>query len=337
MLHGSQQTSVAQGQREAFMKVATPLGVPQLPLARYRFKFRAQTQVRLPSYAGSAWRGVFGRSLKKLVCVTREPRCEPCLLYRNCIYPYIFETPPDPEVGKLRKYTAAPHPFVLSPGKTMSGLLKAGSEHHIDMTLFGRGNSHLPYVVHALDQVAQRGIGAGNGTLELLEVSQYLEEAWASIYTPGGELKPHPATCPTLPTEPASLKIQLLTPLRMKAGGHLATPKSFTFRALFSTLLRRISLLTAFHTDTQLETDFAALTRAAELVQATDCQLRWHEWTRYSSRQNSLMQLGGLTGAVVLKNNELAPFWPYIWLGQWTHAGKNTSMGLGKYQIIETT
>lgn len=75
------------------MKVATPLGVPQLPLARYRFKFRAIDTVRLPDYAGSAWRGVFGRSLKKIVCVTREPRCEPCLLYRNCIYPYIFETP----------------------------------------------------------------------------------------------------------------------------------------------------------------------------------------------------------------------------------------------------
>ena len=66
-----QQTSVAHGQREAFMKVETPLGVPQLPLARYRFKFRAIDTVRLPSYAGSAWRGVFGRSLKKIVCVTR--------------------------------------------------------------------------------------------------------------------------------------------------------------------------------------------------------------------------------------------------------------------------
>jgi len=54
------------------------------------------------------------------------------------------------------------------------------------------------------------------------------------------------------------------------------------------------------------------------------------------------MQLGGLLGTVTFEvragprshSNELAPFWPYIWLGQWTHAGKNTSMGLGKYEII---
>lgn len=49
------------------------------------------------------------------------------------------------------------------------------------------------------------------------------------------------------------------------------------------------------------------------------------------------MQLGGLLGTVVFESRDLAPFWPYLWLGQWTHAGKNTSMGLGKYQVTETS
>lgn len=318
------------------------LSEPRLPLARYRFRFRTVDAMRLPDYSGSAWRGAFGNSLKKLVCVTHEPQCEPCLLYRNCIYPYIFETPPDPGVGKLRKYNAAPHPFVLSPGDTMRGPLAADTKHNMEITLFGRGNRHLPYIIHALDRAAQWGIGKQRGRLELLEVQQRVQDTWLSIYQPGGNLQPHPAECLNLPDCPAQVKIQLLTPLRLKARDHLVTPHDFTFKALFSTLLRRISLLTAFHTDAPLETDFAALTQTAKTIPVTRHELRWHDWTRYSSRQDSLMQLGGLLGTVTFETSndarsdgsKLAPFWPYIWLGQWTHAGKNTSMGLGKYEII---
>ena len=107
-----------------------------LPVACYRLHFIAQEAVRLPAYAGSAWRGVFGRALRRLVCVTREPACPACLLYRSCIYPYLFETPPDPAAGKLRKYPAAPHPYVLRPGA--GGAHPAGATVQVDMVLFGQ-------------------------------------------------------------------------------------------------------------------------------------------------------------------------------------------------------
>ena len=343
MSNNLEQTVMERSEQEAFTDTAS-LSEPQLPLARYRFRFRATGAMRLPNYSGSAWRGAFGHSLKKLVCVTREPQCEPCLLYRSCIYPYIFETPPDPSIGKLRKYNAVPHPFVLCPGDTMRGELAEDTEHDLDVTLFGNGNRHLPYIIHALDRTAQRGIGKQRGILELIEVRQRVQAEWLSIYQPGGNLQPQPAACISLPDCPTSFKIRLLTPLRIKVGEHLVTPDSFTFKALFSTLLRRTSLLTAFHTDTPLETDFVALTRTAQAIPISHCELRWHDWIRYSSRQDSLMRLGGLLGTVAFEtragprfdSNELTPFWPYIWLGQWTHAGKSTSMGLGKYEIIRT-
>ena len=306
---------------------------PRLPLARYRFCFRAQETVHLPAYSGSVWRGVFGNTLKKLVCVTREPLCEACLLYRSCVYPYIFETPPDPTTGKLRKYNAAPHPFVLCPCATLHGRLEKHSTHELDITLFGRGNQQLPYIIHALARAAQRGLGKRRGKLELLEVRQYLAGSWHTIYMPDGELQSHPPTGIDAPDCPIRLKLQFITPVRMKSGDQLVTPVRFTFKALFSSLLRRISLLTTFHTDTPLETDFRGLTLAASKIAAAHSELRWHEWTRYSSRQDTLMQLGGLLGTVTFDGRDLAPFWPYLWLGQWTHAGKNTSMGLGKYEI----
>jgi CRISPR/Cas system endoribonuclease Cas6 (RAMP superfamily) len=45
------------------------------------------------------------------------------------------------------------------------------------------------------------------------------------------------------------------------------------------------------------------------------------------------MQMGGLVGEIVVELAEGSPLWPYLWLGQWLHAGKGTSMGLGHYTI----
>ncbi len=307
--------------------------LPLLPLARYRLTFRAAVDLRLPAYTGSAWRGAFGRALKRLVCVTRESACPPCLLYRSCIYPYLFETPPDPGVGKLTRYTAAPHPYVLVP-EDRGGMIAVGETLALELTLLGHGNRHLPYVVHALHQAGQQGLGTDRGALELLEVAQADEGGWRSIYAPGGDFVPGPAvTPPPAPAVPRRVVVRFLTPLRLTHEGRLVSQDRFRFSLLFSSLLRRMSLLTAFHTDDPLETDFAGLTQAARAVELEGARLRWHEWARYSSRQDKLVQMGGLIGEIELDGAGLEPFWPYLWLGQWTHAGKGAVMGLGRYRV----
>ena len=64
-------------------------------------------------------------------------------------------------------------------------------------------------------------------------------------------------------------------------------------------------------------------------------QLRWHDWTRYSSRQQTKMQMGGLVGHLVLDGVRAQRYWKQLWLGQWTHVGKGTSMGLGRYRLVD--
>ncbi|MEA3644219.1 MAG: hypothetical protein VBE63_30485, partial [Lamprobacter sp.] len=44
---------------------------PTLRLERLCFHFQAQEPIRLPTYSGSAWRGLLGHSLRRSVCVTR--------------------------------------------------------------------------------------------------------------------------------------------------------------------------------------------------------------------------------------------------------------------------
>jgi hypothetical protein len=304
------------------------------PVARYRLHLRATTAIRLPAYAGSAWRGALGHALKRTVCVTGVRHCPDCLLYRSCVYPYVFETPPPENAAKLRKYTAAPHPFVIEPWPDCREVAP-DQGFGVDLVLIGRGNAQLAYVIEALRRAGEHGLGRSEGRYALCGVEQETAAGWQSIYAPGGRLQTLPATvseAPPLPVGP--LRVELLTPLRLKVGGDLVTPERLRFRDFFSQLLRRVSLLSYFHTDTPLDTDFRALVQAAEAIALSDADLRWYDWTRYSARQDALLQMGGLVGTFTLPGAALAPFWPCLWLGQWTHAGKGAVMGLGRYRLL---
>lgn len=307
--------------------------LPNLPIADFRFEFSIEGRPLLPAYAGSAWRGALGHALKRAVCVVRDTPCPACLLYRSCVYPYIFDTPPPPDSAKMRHYLNAPHPYAL---RVEDGGDGAGA-YALGLTLFGNAQRYLPYVVHALERAGKQGIGGKRQTFVLVQTLQAEENGaagWRSVFRPGQPLTPYPAACPQIPPVPETLEIVLETPLRLRNGERYVDAAGFRFADLFGSLLRRISMLTYFHTDAPLETDFAGLTQKARAIETIDPRLRWQDWTRYSSRQQAEMQMGGLLGRFGLNGAEIADFWPYLWLGQWTLAGKAATMGLGRYRIV---
>jgi hypothetical protein len=86
-----------------------------VPVGHYRLRLIAEEPLQLPPYAGSAWRGLLGHRLRAAACVTGLRKCTGCLLRTSCVYAYVFETPPPPDTTRMRRYPAAPHPFVLAP------------------------------------------------------------------------------------------------------------------------------------------------------------------------------------------------------------------------------
>jgi len=302
--------------------------LPTLPLAAFRCHFETAEPLRLPAYAGSAWRGAFGHALKRAVCVVRGTECPSCLLYRSCVYPYVFETPPPPDSAKMRRYPAAPHPFVLGVNPRQNR-----SPYRLGLTLVGRADRHLPYFIHALEQAGKAGLGRDSQPFELIKVEQAGAPENPIVYAPGQPLRMTPARTPALPALPDRFQIHIETPLRLKREDRLVTPAEFGFGDLFGHLLRRVSMLSYFHTDTPLEVDFAALAEASRKVAVRRPELSWRDWTRYSSRQQTAMQMGGLLGRFELRGEDAEAFWPYLWLGQWTHVGKGATMGLGRYRI----
>ena len=318
----------------------TPAAQIPLPLARYRFHCVALSDIHLPAYSGSAWRGLFGHALRRTVCVTHKKDCKACLLWRNCVYSYIFETPPPLTTQVMRKYTAAPHPFVIDPALDQQEELAVDTPLYLDLVLVGKANQHLAYIIHAMQQAGQRGIGRQRGQFALLSVAQDAglqtggEPVWQTVYEADGELAALPAVIPDIPVMPeGELALRFVTPFRANLQGKPIKPEHFRLQFLLSSLLRRLSLLCYFHADHVLELDFKGLTAQAKQVELVANDLYWHHWVRYSSRQRHKVSMGGVMGEVRFAAADIAPFWELLYLGQVLHAGKGTVMGLGRFAV----
>ncbi len=310
---------------------------PVLTLGHFRLSFRSKETINLPQYVGSAWRGLFGHSLKQAVCVTRMANCKACLLYHGCPYSYVFETPPPVDTERMRKYTALPHPFIIFPLPAENRTLEADSVMQIELVVCGRALQYLPYMVYAFQLAGGKGIGRERGTFELHRVEQnisnVLPESWEPIMYADSPMQSTHGFVSSPPPCPDEVLVTFDTPMRVKRDGHLVGAEEFEFHDLFRSLLRRIAMLIYFHENRELDVNFAELISMAKRLTVSKKNLQWLDWTRYSSRQNTSMQMGGLVGSFSLHQQDLQAFWPFLWLGQWTHAGKGASMGLGHYRL----
>jgi len=301
---------------------------PTLPLCRYRLNF-SDTAGRASDFPGCHWRGALGYSLREAACLTGAADCQTCREQPRCAYHYLFETAPGSGAEKMRRYQQVPHPYALREESTPPG---AGP--CLMLTLFGRGNEHLPLMVLALARAATGPRGIGGRRMGLVSVEQEVipgRNEWQRIDQSGLRLAPLAIFAPPCPALPETdLRLEILSPLRVKREGQYVRAKDFRFSDLFGNLLRRVSMLTTFHSDTPLETDFRGLTQAARAIEAKT-ELRWQELGRHSARQQANIKMAGVVGSLHLTSEGLAPFWPYLWLGQFTHAGSAATMGLGHF------
>lgn len=303
------------------------------PVARYRFDCKVETPIRLPEYAGSTLRGAFGHALRRAACVTREKDCKACSLYRACAYPAIF-APPPPAEHSLQRFSDIPVPFVVEPPEWGERRYEPGETLVFHFVLMGRVLGQMPLIVHAWQRALAQGIGKGEGTATLTRVSHLHEADEQTVYdAAGGQILAHPAAIdidPSLP-EAGVIRLRLTTPLRLQHNGRPIRPEHLRARDLLVQLMRRVALISEFHVGQRLQLDYGALAERAGGIR-DDKALTWRDWTRYSNRQKQEMTLGGVVGEWGLAG-EMSDFVPMLRLGQWLHAGKNASFGLGQYHL----
>jgi hypothetical protein len=292
-----------------------------------------EDDLRLPEYSGSMLRGQFGAALRRTACITGARECDPCPLYRTCPYPAIFETPA-PETHPLQRFSQVPNPYVIEPPPLCTRHVPAGEIVSLAMVLVGRALDQLPLIVYALQRAFSSGIGRLRARGSLVEIAlegpDGAESVWdaqsSSIGTHEQKL-----SVPFLPDIDA-VTLNIVTPLRLQNQGHRVPLDRLHPRTLFAALLRRTSLLFELHAALPgLAGDARRLTGAAASL-ADERRLQWKDWTRFSSRQEQEMTLGGVIGEWTL-SGDLGDLLPWFWLGQWLHIGKNATMGMGKYSL----
>lgn len=306
------------------------------PLARYRFEFQATRSIHLPDYSGSMLRGAFGHALRKLACMTKQQDCAGCPLLRTCPYPALF-APPPPAAHALQKFSQIPVPYVIEPPEWGARRIGTGETFAFHLVLVGRALRELPLIILAWRRALARGVGAGEGTAELLRVVHCGEAGETEIHQPdSGALAPHAQeiafnAANTGDTAPTELTLHFFTPLRLQNNGRALAPEKLDARTLLMALVRRASLLAEFHAGGALVDDFAPLAAACAGIQESK-HLVWRDWTRFSSRQQQKMTLGGVVGDWTL-NGDISPFMPFLRLGEWLHVGKEAAFGLGRYTL----
>ena len=317
-----------------------------VPLARYRFSAVMRAGLRLPGYAGSLLRGQFGAALRQVACMTRQPTCAGCPLLNSCPYTRVFEAPPPP-AHALQKFSNIPNAYVMEPPLATPELapadLHAGDPLVFHMVLAGAAIAQLPLIVFAWQRALAQGLTRDRAPADLhgvdwLDSDSVAHRIWAAS---APTLLAHEATLTVPPIDaggaspPTALTLHIHTPLRLQHQGHPLRPDQLTPRVLVAALARRAALVMEFHAG---QTNWgAAVPPLVQLAESLTDQreLHWHDWTRYSSRQQQEMTLGGVLGRWTLRGDPatLATLWPWLWLGQWLHVGKNATMGLGAYRL----
>jgi CRISPR/Cas system endoribonuclease Cas6 (RAMP superfamily) len=292
-----------------------------LPIARYRFTARLADDLLLPPYAGFLLRGVFGAALRQTVCMTGLQQCSECPLQRTCAYPALFEVPPQP-TQFAQQFSQLPNPYIIEPPAptTAPQVLPAGEPLVWHMVLIGEATlERLALIVRAWERALRQGLGSRRVPGELLVVERLDED----------EAEPEPAT--------TEVTLHFHTPLRLQHQGQPLGPDRLDARTLLSQLLRRTNLVLDLHLGVRpAPFDASALLAAVAPTLVDDRRdLHWRDAPRYSGRQKQEMNLGGVMGAWTLRAEAaaLAPFLPWLRLGQWLHLGKNATMGLGGYRL----
>jgi len=283
-----------------------------LKLYPFRIRFTLPEAGVASRYSGSAWRGAFGHSLKKLVCIFKHGHCESCPLAASCAYTTVFESHLTVENAR-----GIPSPYTLYP------VCKQG-EMHLYMTIMGEAAiSYFPFILHALRVAGEQGVGRRVFSFEAVE--HLNDEAWKPLDS-------QPVALSAMPESPGhALTLRLITPARFKHQGHFVTPDTLTLTLWIRALRRRLISLAASWGD---EASMRQLCGVDEDATWRSPSLRWQEMDRYSSRQKTAMKMGGVAGSFELTASQVQQRWPMLWLGQWTHIGKMTTMGLGRYELM---
>ena len=309
---------LSHNQEETSTSIVIP---PAFTLAQYRLVLEAIEPLKLPPIKGSALRGGFGHTFKRLACLQPWPCDKYCQQGNTCPYGYIFETAPPEQSDLLRNFDDVPRPFIIESAGDARTYIPPDDMLTFGLTLVGRGADYQAHFEAVFRELGRVGLGQSKGKYRLLSMDRTSEINGAYIAD----------QATTLPTD--RLTLDFLSPTRLKFQGRWVW-EGPPFAVLVRTLLGRTSSLSYFHCGERLEVDFRELIDRAAGIKIVQSKTRWEDWARVSGRQKQEINMGGLVGQVTYAG-EIGEYLPLLVLGELIHVGKGTVFGNGQYRIVD--
>jgi len=133
--------------------------IPKIYFSRIALELEFFQNTKLPEYLGGLFKGVFNRSFKSAMCITKLPECETCELKNECLYFNLFERELENQnINFLETVTKIPFPFVIHQTDTVKRDYGRGDRIEIKITILGDSVSLLSYLIYAFTVMGETGI-----------------------------------------------------------------------------------------------------------------------------------------------------------------------------------
>jgi len=305
-------------------------------ITRIAVTIEATHAVAWPHYAGSTLRGAFGRALRRAACITGQEKCTGCPLRNSCAYGVVFD-PAAPAQPIHPSFRDGLPRYVVQPPALGACTLSAGQTQSFNLLLLPGTQAHHGLVEHALRAAVEKEL-LRPGLFKLSHTQVSLTTV-APVQAPPNLSDTSDAKRAT-DTETAAITMRWHTPLRIQHQGRpVFNPTQLDATALVRAMLRR---QLQWQQIIQQPATAQALGRPDPLACAAACtldtrNLQWHDIHRYSGTQTQKLPLGGLIGSAALQGPSAAvqALQPLLQLCEQLHIGKETVMGLGRYQLSE--
>jgi len=264
---------------------------------------------------GDKWRGGIGDALRRTEC--KEPDkndCGDCDGRSDCLFHKCF-TP----------YKQTPRPYIIKPELDSKASYDKGAQIRLEIILLGETALYAYRFIRAIEYLGRQGIGKDRGRFYVADViikSPFNTGEMFMSRIAGND----------------KCKIELLTPLKIKTNEDGIHFLKVPFQTFIRLLLKRIINLNNLYYSGKNYESFLVKEALSELVLLSESvtartPAEWQDFTRYSSRQNKPLKMGGLRGFIMI-SGDISPFFPFLKIGEVIGVGQHTTSGFGRYKMI---
>lgn len=274
----------------------------------------------------------YAAACRNISCRWPERQCDSCPDQGICGWHLVFgqKLASDPEA--LRRHQKPPLPFVFS-FPMLEDIPRARNEIVCGLVVIGQAIPHIGMLLHGFADLLSDRSSPVPADILLIACRDYQGTVLSSV----GEhaffraVSMVPENLVIASTEgllesrvwgSSDLHIRLLSPLKILEDGRPAT--RFDFGRFARSVMRRVSSLTYYYGESELDCDYREMSHQADEVICTD--------DHFCATKAQNRQLSGITGYGSFLG-DFSRLMPFFVIGSYVHAGKGASFGMGAYEL----